>query len=59
VTQSAVSKQIRTLEDWLKLPLFERLVRGIQPTPAGLALQREVAPCCNRCCVACTAAGRA
>jgi DNA-binding transcriptional LysR family regulator len=44
VTQSAVSKQIRALEDWLKLPLFERLVRGIQPTPAGLALQREVGP---------------
>jgi hypothetical protein len=52
VTQSAVSKQIRALEDWLKLPLFERLVRGIQPTPAGLALQREVGPMLQSCCVA-------
>ncbi|WP_293760923.1 LysR substrate-binding domain-containing protein [uncultured Aquitalea sp.] len=44
VTQSAVSKQVRALEDWLKLPLFERQVRGITPTPAGHALYRELQP---------------
>lgn len=35
VTQSAVSKQIKTLEDWLGEPLFERLHREIKLTAKG------------------------
>jgi LysR family glycine cleavage system transcriptional activator len=35
VTQSAVSKQIKTLEDWLGERLFERLHREITLTPTG------------------------
>ncbi|EPC01478.1 LysR family transcriptional regulator [Litchfieldella anticariensis FP35 = DSM 16096] len=37
-TQSAVSQQIRTLEENLGLPLFERIYRGVQLTEAGQAL---------------------
>ncbi|MDN0085691.1 LysR substrate-binding domain-containing protein [Crenobacter sp. SG2305] len=42
VTQSAVSKQIRTLEDSLKVALFERRPRGIELTAAGTKLYAEV-----------------
>ncbi len=35
VTQSAVSKQVKTLEDWLGEPLFERLHREIRLTAKG------------------------
>jgi DNA-binding MarR family transcriptional regulator len=35
LTQSAVSKQIRQLEDSLKIQLFERKPRGVVLTPAG------------------------
>lgn len=42
VTQSAVSKQIRALEDNLKLALFERQARGIALTLAGASLFTEV-----------------
>ena len=31
VTQSAVSHQVRQLEEWFGLPLFERLVRQTTP----------------------------
>ncbi|MFC3286093.1 choline sulfate utilization transcriptional regulator [Litchfieldella rifensis] len=37
-TQSAVSQQIRTLEENLGLPLFERIYRGVQLTEAGQTL---------------------
>ncbi|WP_198650069.1 LysR substrate-binding domain-containing protein [Zobellella maritima] len=37
-TQSAVSQQIRTLEEQLGLPLFERVYRGVRLTEAGQAL---------------------
>lgn len=37
-TQSAVSQQIRTLEENLGLPLFERIYRGVKLTEAGHAL---------------------
>ncbi|PXY00120.1 choline sulfate utilization transcriptional regulator [Halomonas sp. LBP4] len=37
-TQSAVSQQIRTLEENLGLPLFERIYRGVKLTEAGQAL---------------------
>ena len=35
LTQSAVSMQIKRLEDMLGLPLFNRAARKLVPTPAG------------------------
>ncbi|MCW0211172.1 MAG: LysR substrate-binding domain-containing protein [Achromobacter sp.] len=40
VTHSAVSQQIRQLEEWLGCPLFERRAGGVHLTAAGLGLQR-------------------
>lgn len=37
-TQSAVSQQVRALEEQLGLPLFERIYRGVKLTEAGHAL---------------------
>jgi DNA-binding transcriptional LysR family regulator len=37
-TQSAVSRQIAALESKAGSPLFERLPRGVRPTPAGRVL---------------------
>ncbi|PMR70344.1 choline sulfate utilization transcriptional regulator [Halomonas heilongjiangensis] len=37
-TQSAVSQQVRALEEQLGLPLFERIYRGVRLTEAGQAL---------------------
>ncbi|MCE8021417.1 LysR family transcriptional regulator [Halomonas sp. MCCC 1A11036] len=37
-TQSAVSQQVRALEEQLGLPLFERIYRGVRLTEAGHAL---------------------
>src|SRR4051812_33433855 len=42
VTQSALSRQIKALEDALGVPLFERRHRSLALTPAGLAFHREV-----------------
>ncbi|MGY6270899.1 LysR substrate-binding domain-containing protein [Achromobacter denitrificans] len=41
VTHSAVSQQIRQLEEWLGCPLFERRAGGVRLTAAGLSLQRS------------------
>ena len=38
VTPTAVSHQIRLLEEYLDLPLFHRLTRALQLTPAGAAM---------------------
>lgn len=43
VSQAAVSKRIRQLEDWLGTPLFERGPRSLTPTPAGVKLSEPVA----------------
>jgi len=40
VTQSAVSHQVRTLEDELEIRLFDRLPRALRLTPAGERLSR-------------------
>lgn len=40
LTHSAVSHQVRLLEDWLGKPLFTRHADGVQLTPAGEALAR-------------------
>jgi putative choline sulfate-utilization transcription factor len=42
VTQSAVSQQVRALEQQLGVTLFIRLPRGLQLTPEGARLQRAV-----------------
>jgi LysR family transcriptional regulator, hypochlorite-specific transcription factor HypT len=35
VTQPAFSRRIRSLEDWVGTPLFDRSSQGASPTPAG------------------------
>src|SRR4051812_21347172 len=40
VTQSAISHQVRTLEDELGLRLFDRLARALRPTRAGKRLAK-------------------
>ncbi|WP_205697910.1 LysR family transcriptional regulator [Conexibacter sp. SYSU D00693] len=40
-TQSAVSRQVATVEQAVGAPLFERLPRGVRPTPAGELLLRH------------------
>jgi len=42
LTQSAVSREVKTLEDQLGQPLFDRINRGLRLTPAGQALHRAV-----------------
>jgi LysR family glycine cleavage system transcriptional activator len=42
VTHWAVGKQIRLLEDWFGLPLFERRPRGVVLTDEGAALLNDV-----------------
>ena len=42
LTQSAVSREIKTLEEQLGQPLFTRINRGLQLTEAGHALYRAV-----------------
>jgi LysR family transcriptional regulator, glycine cleavage system transcriptional activator len=48
VTHGAVSRQIRTLEDWLGAPLFRRTSRNALPTQAGSELLAEVGPALDR-----------
>lgn len=42
VTQGAISRQIRLLEEDMKQPLFRRLHRGIELTPAGQKLSASM-----------------
>src|SRR5215216_4495672 len=42
VTQSAVSREIKTLEEQLGQPLFSRVNRGLRLTDAGQVLYRAV-----------------
>ena len=42
VTQSAVSRQIQLLEEFLGLSVFQRQSRGLMLTPAGERLHRAV-----------------
>lgn len=44
VTPSAVSHQVRKLENWLERPLFERSVRQVTLTEAGQALFAAIEP---------------
>jgi DNA-binding transcriptional LysR family regulator len=42
VTQSALSRQVKALEDALGVALFERTHRALALTPAGMAFHRDV-----------------
>lgn len=44
VTQPAVSRQIRTLEEYLGVRLFERDKSGVLLTPVGEQFQRQISP---------------
>ncbi|WP_298233854.1 LysR substrate-binding domain-containing protein [uncultured Azohydromonas sp.] len=48
LTQSAVSRQIRALEEELGAPLFVRGTRHVELTAAGVTLQRGVLPLLDR-----------
>ncbi|MGN5375045.1 LysR substrate-binding domain-containing protein [Sphingomonas hankookensis] len=48
LTQSAISRQIALLEDWLGTPLFERRGRRVTPTPAAIAYAEAVGPAVER-----------
>jgi LysR family glycine cleavage system transcriptional activator len=48
VTHWAVGKQIRLLEDWFGVPLFERQARGVVLTDNGAALLHDVAHAFDR-----------
>jgi DNA-binding transcriptional LysR family regulator len=47
-TQSAVSRQVSTLEQAVGAPLFERHARGVRPTGAGTILLRHAAAVLDR-----------
>jgi LysR family transcriptional regulator, glycine cleavage system transcriptional activator len=53
VTQSAVSQQIRQLEDFLDVRLFRRLPRGLELTPEGTVLAGAVSDALNMIARAC------
>lgn len=44
LSQSAVSKQVRTLEEYTRTPVFTRHSRGIELTAAGITLLQEIQP---------------
>ncbi|MCZ7562599.1 MAG: LysR family transcriptional regulator [Burkholderiales bacterium] len=48
VTQSAVSRGIKTLEEQLGQPLFRRVSRGLELTDAGRTLQHAVGDALRR-----------
>ncbi|MDB5823622.1 MAG: transcriptional regulator, LysR family [Herminiimonas sp.] len=52
VSQSAVSRQVSILEDYLNLKLFKRELRGIALTEAGQAYQKEIGPAFARIAIA-------
>ncbi len=44
VTSSAISHQVRSLEDWLGVKLFERSTRAVELTDAGIRYMLELGP---------------
>jgi LysR family glycine cleavage system transcriptional activator len=48
VTHWAIGKQIRLLEDWLGVPLFERRARGVALTDQGADLLTDVSSALSR-----------
>jgi DNA-binding transcriptional LysR family regulator len=59
VTQSAVSHQIRQLEDWFGFPLFDRLGRQTVPTPKAAELANSLADAFGIIATACKRAAQA
>ena len=53
VTQSAVSHQVRQLEQWFGLSLFDRLGRNTMPTQKGQELARSLAEAFDIMAAAC------
>ncbi|KQN09602.1 LysR family transcriptional regulator [Sphingobium sp. Leaf26] len=47
LTQSAVSRQIAQLEDWLQTPLFDRIGRRVRLNEAGRAYADDLLPALN------------
>jgi LysR family transcriptional regulator, glycine cleavage system transcriptional activator len=47
LTQSAISREVKKLEDQLGQPLFDRINRGLRLTPAGRVLHRAVREALN------------
>ncbi|WP_443692254.1 LysR substrate-binding domain-containing protein [Pseudomonas protegens] len=43
VTQPAIGRHVKLLEDWLGVQLFERTSRGVNLTPAGEKYHRKIA----------------
>lgn len=52
VSHSAVSQQIRVLEEYFGKPLFSRSGRGIEPTPEASAYLEDVRACLDRLAIA-------
>ncbi len=48
LTQSAVSRQIALLEEWLQLRLFDRAGRGVMLTPDGRDYAEAIGPALDR-----------
>lgn len=48
LTQSAVSRQIALLEDWLQTPLFDRVGRRVRVNEAGRLYADEIQPALDR-----------
>ncbi|PZO91461.1 MAG: LysR family transcriptional regulator, partial [Sphingomonas sanxanigenens] len=48
LTQSAVSRQIATLEDWLQISLLQRSGRRVTLSPEGRAYADAIAPALDR-----------
>src|ERR1700722_14293082 len=48
VTHWAIGKQIRLLEDWFGIPLFERRPRGVELTDDGAELLGEASEALSR-----------
>lgn len=48
LTQSAISRQIALLEDWLQVPLFERIGRRVRITAEGRGYAAEIEPALDR-----------
>jgi LysR family glycine cleavage system transcriptional activator len=42
VTQPAIGRHVKLLEDWLGIQLFERTSRGVNLTPAGEKYHRKI-----------------
>jgi len=47
VTQPALSRRVRALEQWVGTPLFDRSTHAVTLTPAGLRFRETARTCCD------------